>query len=92
MDQFLGSGITAVLHCEGGDVVTRHGSSSAVVLDPDDPGAGAPAIVSVNNGEFVSTYWLAINEGELELDGYQLSDKQHDWLLSLESEINLFLF
>ena len=59
---------------------------------PDDPGAGAPAIVSVNNGEFVSTYWLAINEGELELDGYQLSDKQHDWLLSLESEINLFLF
>ena len=33
MDQFLGSGITAILHCEGGDVVTRHGSSSALVLD-----------------------------------------------------------
>ena len=35
MDSFLGSGITAILHCEGGDVVTRHGANSAVVLDAD---------------------------------------------------------
>lgn len=34
MDGYLGSGITAILHCEGGDIVTRHGASSAVALDP----------------------------------------------------------
>ena len=59
---------------------------------PDDPGAGAPAIVSVANGKFSATYWCAINEGELELDGYQLSDKQLVWLYSLENEINEFLY
>tara|TARA_R100000458_G_scaffold15199_1_gene12939 strand:- start:850 stop:1095 length:246 start_codon:yes stop_codon:yes gene_type:complete len=59
---------------------------------PDDPGAGAPAIVSVANGKFVATYWCAINEGELELGAYQLSDKQLDWLYSLEDEINEFLY
>ena len=58
----------------------------------DDPGAGAPAIVSVANGKFSATYWCAINEGALELDGYQLNDKQLDWLYSLEDEINEFLY
>lgn len=59
---------------------------------PDDPGAGAPAIVLTANGKYCATYWCAINEGELELGGYQLSDKQLDWLYSLEDEINDFLY
>lgn len=59
---------------------------------PDDPGAGAPAIVSVADGKFSATYWCAINEGELELDGYQLSKRQLDWLYRIEDEINDFLY
>ncbi|MDG2423158.1 MAG: Gfo/Idh/MocA family oxidoreductase [Phycisphaerales bacterium] len=35
MDNYLGSGITAILHCEGGNVVTRHGANAAIVQDPD---------------------------------------------------------
>lgn len=70
-----------------------------VVLDKsevfkDDPGNGTPAMVYNMSGAS-ATYNCAVNEGELE-NNYtgnmnQLSEKQIEWLIEIESEINNFL-
>jgi len=73
----------------------------ALVLDsgqifPDDPGQGTPAIVEYDHDErtYTSTFWAALGEGEL-LDKrgepYDLSARQHNWLLAQESAVSEFL-
>ena len=66
---------------------------------PDDPGAGAPAMVYWTSkfvgkiGEYSATYPYAIGEGELEsrLETRRLTDKQCEWLDSLGDKIDEFL-
>lgn len=62
---------------------------------PDDPGQGTPAMVYRNKNlcdEDNGTYWCAIGEGELSHNGTRLSGEDMDWLLSLESQIEEFLY
>lgn len=58
----------------------------------DDPGQGTPALVI--SGEYVSTYWAAVGEGELLGDSgvKVLTDLQLAWLDSLEQKICEFLY
>jgi hypothetical protein len=59
---------------------------------PDDPGAGTPAMVELKKAS--STYWCAINEGELltHNEPVTLSSKQLQWLHELEDFVNDYLF
>lgn len=75
-----------------------------VVLDrskvhPDDPGAGTPAVVEWCNergeGDYSATYWCATGEGVLDggrKGNYTLTEKQLEWLYSLDRKITEFLY
>lgn len=55
---------------------------------PDDPGAGTPALVHV--GKRTSTFWWAIQTGEV--DGLPLNETQYRWLENQEQAVDTFLF
>ena len=54
----------------------------------DDPGSGTPALVI--RGDQISTYHFACGEGQMN-DGTPLSERQWEWLFSIEAQINAFL-
>lgn len=54
---------------------------------PDDPGQGTPVIVEFKDG--VSTFNCAQSEGEVE--GYDLTSKQVDWLNDMEYAVDVWL-
>ena len=56
---------------------------------PDDPGQGAPAIVTAPGGR-TGTFWCAIGEGEV--DGATIPVAVFNWLNSIEAEVNAFLY
>jgi hypothetical protein len=57
----------------------------------DNPGRGTPAIVILHKGRetYTATYWCAVGEGEVE--GYNLTPNQLNWLNEQEDEIEKFL-
>jgi hypothetical protein len=63
----------------------------------DDPGAGTPAVVMLTKDHrtYFATYWCAIGEGCLDGtggDSCKLSKTQLQWLESMESEVEDFLY
>ena len=62
----------------------------------DNPGAGTPAMVywKVGGKEFSSTYWCAIETGEMLCTGdlRMLTEAQVKWLDSLDEKIDKFLY
>ncbi|MEI8319484.1 MAG: hypothetical protein WCH79_16200 [Planctomycetia bacterium] len=63
---------------------------------PEDPGAGCPAIVELegvdeegDDLDVSATYCCANNEGEIE--GHELSQRQKDWLESIQEEVSDWL-
>ena len=76
------------------DKKTLHHGRLRVELDRgevnyDDPGAGTPALVCV--GKNTGTYWCVVDQGEL-MDGPTLTDEELRWLVSIEPEIESFLY
>lgn len=76
----------------------KYGSLSVVCdpsqVFPNDPGAGTPAMVFHKNGA-CATLWCAMGEGELDharKGMYRLTDKQVNWLESIEPEVVEFLY
>lgn len=61
---------------------------------PDDPGAGTPATVFITGVDACASYWCAVNEGCLEgtVRSYKLTKVQLQWLESMESEVEDFLY
>ena len=60
---------------------------------PDDPGAGTPAMVYLN--EYCATYWCACGEGELLSDRRgtkRLTPDQLNWLERKDEEVTNFLY
>lgn len=78
--------------------VSFHFGRLELVLDktqvfPDDPGAGTPALVVVNQGHQSSsgTYMCVKDQGET-VDGCQLSARELDWLDSMEGQVEDILY
>ena len=60
---------------------------------PDDPGNGTPLMVDYD-GKYYASYNCAVNEGYLhsgDNGDKRLSDKQIEWLSSVEAEAEAFL-
>lgn len=62
-------------------------------VNPDDPGAGTPAMVRL--GEASATYWCAADIGELSgRDGQivKVNSEQYEWLVAQSVRVDLFLY
>ncbi len=61
---------------------------------PNDPGAGCPLLVEYDGGKYTASYNCAVNEGYLHssrLGDKQLTQRQIDWLCSVEDKAESFL-
>jgi hypothetical protein len=56
---------------------------------PDDPGQGTPAMV--HKGRYDATFWCALDTGELDCGGYELSDSERLWLEAQEPAVSEFM-
>ena len=85
-------------------LIWEHGKLR-VVLDrkrvvPNDPGQDTPALVHYECAQYkaCSTYWCACGEGELLIESprhrgvHKLTEKQLEWLESLDPELTDFLY
>jgi hypothetical protein len=77
---------------------TLRGPGIVIHLDsneiyPDDPGAGAPAIVETTNGDYTATYWCALDTGTLSgREGDKdLTLAQQEWLDAKFDEVDAFV-
>ena len=61
---------------------------------PDDPGAGTPAIVTDRTGEYSSTFWCALDTGELLGDwgDLELPQRVLHWLDDSHAAVEEFLY
>lgn len=84
-------------------LIWEHGKLR-VVLDrkrvvPNDPGQDTPALVHYKCERYsaCSTYWCSCGEGELLIESprhgvHKLTEKQLEWLESLDPELTDFLY
>jgi len=76
----------------GNEKISFERGNLKLVLDqeqifPKDPGQGTPAMIylKTKDGEVCSTYWCY--EGSGDIDGYELTDAQMQWLDSFSEQV-----